>query len=67
LKYLKQADSAGVLGTKWNTVGVNVSDLVKHLHKYQVRFGRVSNGDDAAYGSLHRGLLAYYAALSQAK
>ena len=67
LKYLKQADSAGVLGTKWNSVGVNVSDLVKHLHKYQVRFGRVANGDDAAYGSLHRGLLAYYAALSQAK
>ncbi len=67
LRYLKQADSAGVLGAKWNTVGVNVSDLVKHLQKYQVRFGRAANGDDAAYGSLHRGLLAYYAALSQAK
>ncbi len=67
LRYLKQPDSAGVLGSKWNTVGVNVSDLVKHLQKYQVRFGRAANGDDAAYGSLHRGLLAYYAALSQAK
>ena len=67
LKYLKLPESLGIIGGKWNTIGVNVSELVKHLHKYQIRFGRATAGDDAAYGSLHRGLLAYYAALSQAK
>ncbi len=67
LKYLKQPESLGIIGSKWSTIGVNVSDLVKHLHKYNIRFGRAAAGDDAAYGSLHRGLLAYYAALSQAK
>lgn len=66
-KYLKLPESVGVIGIKWNSIGVNVSDLVKHLHKFQIRFGRSESGDDAAYGSLHRGLLAYYAALSQAK
>ena len=67
LKYLKTPESVGVVGSKWNSIGVNVSDLVKHLQKYQIRFGRAAAGDDAAYGSLHRGMLAYYAALSQAK
>jgi hypothetical protein len=67
LKFLKLPESVGVIGSKWNSIGVNVSDLVKHLHKFQIRFGRSESGDDAAYGSLHRGLLAYYAALSQAK
>ena len=67
LKYLKTPESIGVVGSKWNSIGVNVSDLVKHLQKYQIRFGRAAAGDDAAYGSLHRGMLAYYAALSQAK
>ncbi len=67
LKYLKTDASVGVVGDKWNSIGVNVSDLVKHLRKFQIRFGRASAGDDAAYGSLHRGMLAYYAALSQAK
>jgi hypothetical protein len=66
-KYLKDANAVGVLGTKWQSLGVNVSDLAKHLQKYRVNFGRAAAGDEAAYGSLHRGLLAYYAALSQAK
>jgi len=67
LKYLKNPDSAGVLGSKWQSLGVNVSDLAKHMQKFQVRIGRAAAGDEAAYGSLHRGLLAYYAALTQAK
>ncbi len=66
-KYLKDVDSVGVLGAKWQSLGVNVSDLVKHMQKFRVHFGRAATGDETAYGSLHRGLLAYYAALSQVK
>ena len=66
-KYLRAPESVGAVGGKWHSLGVNVSDLAKHMQKYRVRFGRAAPGDDAAYGSMHRGMLAYYAALSQAK
>ena len=66
-KYLKHPDSVGTLGGKWQSLGVNVSELGKHMQKYRVRFGRGAAGDEAAYGSLHRGLLSYYAGLLQAK
>jgi hypothetical protein len=41
--------------------------VVKHLGKYGMTFGPARTGDDAAYFSVHRGLLAYYAGLLQAK
>jgi len=66
-KFVREPAAIGVVGPKWATVGSNVAELLQHLAKYQIRFGRVSSGDEATYFSLHRGLLAYYAALSQAK
>jgi hypothetical protein len=37
------------------------------MAKYELRFGPVQAGEESAYFSLHRGLLGYYASLSQAK
>lgn len=66
-KFVKGADAAGVAGARWAVVGAPVSDLVRHVNKYKLKFGPAAAGDEAAYFSLHRGLLAYYAGLSQAK
>ncbi len=64
-KYLKSAESVGVAGAKWASLGGTVSDLSQHLAKYKIRIGPCPSGDEAAYYSLHRGLLAYYAGLLQ--
>ncbi len=66
-KYMKDATAAGVAGVKWSQFGAPVADLSKHLTKYKLRFGPPAAGDEDAYHSLHRGLLAYYAGLLQAK
>lgn len=66
-KYTKEATAAGVAGVKWSQFGAPVADLSKHLTKYKLRFGPPAAGDEDAYHSLHRGLLAYYAGLLQAK
>lgn len=66
-KYLKDEKSTGVAGAKWSSVGATVSEVVQHQAKYGLRFGPAKPGDEAAYYSLHRGLLAYYAGLLQAK
>jgi hypothetical protein len=66
-KYLKDAKSTGVAGAEWSVLGATVAEVVRHETKYGLRFGPVKSGDEAAYYSLHRGLLAYYAALLQAK
>ena len=66
-KYLKEPTATGVAGVKWVTLGATVAELVKHANKYKLRFGKAAAGEEAAYYSLHRGLLAYYAGLLQAK
>jgi len=66
-KYVKEPSAMGIAGTKWSTLGVAVSDLTKHMAKFKLRIGEASKGDESAYFSLHRGLLAYYAGLLQAK
>lgn len=66
-KYLKDEKSTGVAGADWSAVGATASEVVKHLGKYGMKFGPARSGDDAAYFSVHRGLLAYYAGLLQAK
>lgn len=66
-KWLKDEKSAGVAGAKWSSVGATVAEVVQHQAKFGLRFGPVRSGDEGAYYSLHRGLLAYYVALLQAK
>jgi hypothetical protein len=66
-RYLKDDKSTGVAGAKWSSVGATVSEVAEHQAKYGLRFGPVKPGDEAAYYSLHRGLLAYYVGLLQAK
>lgn len=66
-KYLKDDKSTGVAGAEWSVLGATVAEVVRHEAKYGLRFGPVKGGDEAAYFSLHRGLLAYYAALLQTK
>jgi hypothetical protein len=66
-KFVKEPQSIGIVGSKWQSIGSNVSELVQHLTKFKIKFGRVTIGSESAYLSLHRGLLAYYASLSLAK
>jgi hypothetical protein len=66
-KFIAEPAAAGVAGVKWSSVGITVEELLKHMAKYHLKFGKVAEGDEAAYYSLHRGLLAYYAGLSQTK
>jgi hypothetical protein len=67
VKYVKEPNATGVAGAKWSAVGATVDELVRHLNKHNLRIGAAADGDEAAYYSLHRGLLAYYAGLMQAK
>jgi len=66
-KYLKDEKSNGVAGADWSAVGATVAEVVRHEAKYGLRFGPAKSGDEAAYFSLHRGLLAYCVGLAQAK
>jgi hypothetical protein len=66
-KFLKDPNSAGVAGVKWESIGATVSEVVKLMTRFKLRFGAAGAGEDAAYRSLHRGLLTYYVGLLQAK
>jgi hypothetical protein len=66
-RFSSEADASAVLISKWASVGCNVSDLVKHMAKLKVRFGRAAVGDELVYATLHRAMLAYYAAIAVAK
>jgi len=76
--YLKSLESAvkllkdpvasnGLLIGSWHTIGTGVGELTKHMTKFKLTFGPASAGDDDAYRSLHRGLVAYLSDLAQAK
>jgi hypothetical protein len=66
-KYLKDDKAAGVAGKEWSVAGATVAEVVQHQSKYGLRFGPAKGGEEAAYFSLHRGLLAYCVGLAQAK
>lgn len=65
--YLKHDASTGVAGNDWATGGATVAEVVRHQAKFGLKFGPAKSEDEAAYYALHRGLLAYYAGLLQAK
>ncbi len=62
-KVFARPESAGLLNPKW-AEGATVGDLVKHMVKYKLRFGPAAKGSEEAYLALHRGLVAYYGALT---
>jgi hypothetical protein len=66
-KYLKDEKSVGVAGAEWSVVGATAGEVIAHMEKFGLRFGPARQGDDGAYFSLHRGLLAYCVALTPAK
>jgi hypothetical protein len=65
VKVLRDPNAAGFVNPKWATEGTNVADLVKHMTKYKLLFGKAEPGSEEAYLALHRGLSAYLFALTQ--
>lgn len=63
----KDAGTAGLFPQRWASVGATVAEVVHHMDKFKLAFGPASAGDEDVYYSLHRGLVGYYAALSQTK
>ncbi len=59
--------SNGLLIGSWHTIGTGVGELTKHMTKFKLTFGPASAGDEDAYRSLHRGLVAYLSDLAQVK
>jgi hypothetical protein len=66
-KGAKDRNNAGVYMQKWSTVGATVSELVRHMDKYHLKFAAAPAGHAEAYQALQRGLGAYYVALAQAR
>jgi hypothetical protein len=66
-KVLKEAGSSALVNPKWATEGTNVADLVKHMTKHKLRFGRADRGSEEAYLALHRALAGYLFALDRAQ
>lgn len=64
-KVLRDPKSAGLVNPSWDTGGVNVSDLVKHMAKFKVFFGRCEPGDEEAYLTVHHALAGYLFELQQ--
>ncbi len=67
VKFLKDPASNGLLVGNWHAIGAGVGELTKHMTKFKLTFGPASAGNDDAYRSLHRGLVAYLTDLAQAK
>lgn len=63
----KDAGAAGLFPQRWTSVGATVAELVRHMNSFKLAFAPAASGDEDVYYSLHRGLVGYYAALSQAK
>lgn len=63
---LKAPGAAGLIDPRWATEGTSLADLVRYMAKYKLRFGPAEKGSEEAYSALHRGLVAYLAALGQA-
>jgi hypothetical protein len=67
VKVLKDTGSAGLVNPKWSTGGTSVADLVKHMTKYKLQFGRVDKGNEEVYLTFHRALAGYLFALDRAQ
>ena len=67
LKVLREAGSATLVNPKWSMEGTNVADLVKHMTKHKLQFGRADKGTEDAYLTLHRALSSYLFALDRAQ
>lgn len=65
VKVLKSPTAVALIDPNWATQGTSVADLVKHMAKYQLRFGPAAKGGEEAYLTLHHGLIAYLYALGQ--
>ncbi len=66
-KAAKDPALTGVVAPKWGSVGATVSEVLKHLEKFRLTVAPAPTGSEEAYFALHRGLVGYYAALSQGK
>jgi hypothetical protein len=64
-KAIRDPAAAGLVNPKWETDGVSVADLVKHMAKHKVQFGRADPGDEEVYRTVHHALSAYLVALQQ--
>jgi hypothetical protein len=58
---------SGVYPSKWGTIGATAAELLAHMTRFGLTFGPAAAGNEGAYLALHRGLVEYYAALSQKK
>jgi hypothetical protein len=67
VKVLKEAGSAALVNPKWTTEGTNVADLVKHMTKNKLRFGRADKGTEEAYLTLKQAMAGYLFALDRAQ
>jgi hypothetical protein len=65
VKALRDPKSAGLVNPAWETGGVSVSDLLKHMTKYKLQFGPADMGEGEAYVAVHQGLAGYLFALQQ--
>lgn len=63
----KDPRSAGVVNPVWDTAGVNVSDLAKHMAKYKIQFGPADPADAEAYATVHQSLAGYLFQLHQSE
>jgi hypothetical protein len=64
-KVLRDPKSAGLVNPAWDTAGVSVSDLLKHMTKYKLQFGPADAVEGEAYVAVHQGLAGYLFALQQ--
>lgn len=64
-KVLRDGAAVGLLNPLWETEGITVPELVRHMAKYKLQFAPASKDGVDAYAALHRGLAAYYTALTE--
>jgi hypothetical protein len=64
-KFLKSTGANGLFVSGWQTIGVALNDLTKYMGRFKLQFGPVASGDEGVYAALHRGMVGYYAQLSQ--
>jgi hypothetical protein len=60
IKAMKDPTHAGLVVPEWSTVGVTVTDLVKHMKTHKLTFGPGEPDSEIAYSALHRAMSAYY-------
>lgn len=64
-RVLRDPKSGGLINPNWDTAGVTAADLVRHMARHKVQFGRAELGDEEVYATVHHALAAYLVALQQ--